>query len=217
MCWTPCPWVTHRVCILVYSRTAWVSSPKLALVSLYHVWEGDCAVEVPVSVPLLTLVLFLNDFILRAWDNKLLFTDICSYSCTVTEYKASDVLRQSRDNGCKCFIWNGVSFFTCSAEKEWAPLYASTFHHPAYLLGVPIAPCISSTLILESQHSSGSNNEHLIIDRNEYLTKVLVFHLVGLIWSSIKEDMRCLWPRNPPPSSQWTLRQSCQRIPSTEG
>lgn len=110
-------------------------------------------------------VSFFQIFNLKGRDNKLPFSDSCSKSCTVAEYKTSDVLQK---------VWTTVvnfsfetwNLFTCSTEKEWVPLHIQhlPFIIAAWLLAMPYAPCIRNTLNLESQHSSGSNNEHLIID-----------------------------------------------------
>lgn len=124
----------------------------------------DCAVAAPAR-DILKESLSSKIFNLKGRDNKLPFSDSCSKSCTVAEYKTSDVLQK---------VWTTVvnfsfetwNLFTCSTEKEWAPLHIQhlPFIIAAWLLAMPYAPCIRNTLNLESQHSSGSNNEHLIID-----------------------------------------------------
>lgn len=105
----------HIYCIFVYSCPACILSPKLAHVSLFPVWVVDCAVAVPVRDILKSL--FQKGFNLKGWDNKLLFSDSCSKSCTVAEYKTSDVLQKSLDNGCKFFIWNMDSFYLFHWER----------------------------------------------------------------------------------------------------
>lgn len=56
--------------------------------------------------------------------------------------------------------------------------------------------CITRALILESQSSMGSNNEHLIIDSRWIFNKApRQSHLVGHIWWGIEKDVPHSWPR----------------------
>lgn len=115
----------HIYCVFVYLCSACFLSPKLAHVSLFLVWVVDCAVAV-LGTDLLKSLFAIR----KVWDNKLLFSDICSKSCTVTEYKTLDVLQKIWTTNVN-FSFETWILFTCSAEKEWVWLYMHTFHHAA--------------------------------------------------------------------------------------
>lgn len=108
----------HIYCIFVYSCPACILSPKLAHVSLFHVWVVDCAVAVAVTDLLKSLLL----------SERIQFKgpEITSFfSLTFVRNRV-----QSQNTTPQMFfkkVWTTVvnfSFetwilFTCSTEKEW--------------------------------------------------------------------------------------------------